>query len=445
MYPEWASCTPYQAGGLYDPPKTLSRGAVLVPTTVQAQPTTFVNAEPGLAPKLPAITATFQATSSTQSPEVVAEPTPNPKEGKSPLATLVLPGPVVVQPDQDPIIFEPGQTPRLNTLIPPRIAPRPTDVDDPGAAAMIAQTQAAAPAPKSNPPVLTFKGATVTADSAGQFVIGSQTLIPGGTVIVDSTTLSFDAAGSYVVVNAASTISFAQTPSPQHIDNNNPEEWATLILGDTTTKLPDGQWSVRGGITTRVPAHSGSNNEDPYTLVLDGSTTTFNNGRAVVLGGSTTIVPAITAYHTTLITLTLGGKTLTLPNGAVAVVGGTQSVITASMSPGAKSLTLTYGGRTVTLSDGRMSVVDATVTVVAVPNAASKGSATTAARGDVDALQDEKSWSSAGGPTWQGSDQFSGSARPTSAKSGSGRVQVVCFDAFILLILELVVLYSTCR
>jgi hypothetical protein len=346
---------------------------------MNAQPTASLpSAAPLPNPKLPTATQMTPGRTSLQRDEAVVGSTPTPPESRSPLATLVLPGPVFVQPGRGPFIFEPGQPPRLNTIIPPRTTPRSTSIGLPNDSLILASpdnVHFAAQPQKAHPSVLIFNNEAVTANSFGQFIIGSQTLVPGGAITVDSATLSLDAAGSYVVVNATSTIPIAQTPNPRQTDNSVSRDQGTM-----------------------------------------------------------------TAYHTTLVTLTLGGQTSTLPNGAVAVVGGSKRIITASISSGAKSLTLTYGGRTATLLDGRTSVIGGTRTVVAVPEATEMDSSRTTVRGDANAFQDGKSLSFVSGSTLQGDDWPTRGTMTPDRENGCGRVRVDSTD-IILLGLGLFALY----
>jgi hypothetical protein len=297
------------------------------------------------------------------------------------------------------------------------------------------QVQDAAPASKPDRPVITLDNGVVTANTAGQFIIGSQTLIPGGAVTINFATISMESAGSYVVINETSTIPVGRTiqmPSSYSVDA---EDKVMLVFGGSTITQPNGQLNIIGGTTTIVPAHSEADKSDPYTLMIGGITSTLSDGRVTVIGGSITVAPAIIAYHSTIITLTIGAKTFTLPNGVVAVHGGKKTVIEATLLPNAKSLTLIYGGKTVTLSDGRSHVVGGTPTVVAVPKATAEARTSTTTIADVDVLGDERRLSLYRKPTFQrfgGDEQGTGNAKTTSLKSGCVRLGMDWLDLLLL-------------
>jgi hypothetical protein len=360
------------------------------------------------------------------------------QESRSPMVTLNFPPPIFVQPDQGPILFEPGQPPRLDTLVMSLPASRPEYIQPPVLASMSAQpyqVQDAALTSKPDRPVITFDNGVVTANTAGQFIIGSETLIPGGAVTINFATMSMESAGSYVVINETSTISVGRTiqmPSSYPVDA---EDKVMLGLGHSTITEPNGQPSIIEGTTTIVSAHSDADKNDPYTLMIGGITSTLSDGRMSVIGGSITVAPAIIAYHSTIFTLTIGAKTFTLPNGVVAVHGGKNTVIEAALLPNAKSLTLIYGGKTVKLSDGRSHVVGGTPTVIAVPKATSEARTTTTIVADVDVLGDERRLSLYRKPTFQrfgGDEQGTGSAKTTSYKSGCVRLGTDWPDLLLL-------------
>jgi hypothetical protein len=353
------------------------------------------------------------------------------------MVTLNFPPPIFVQPDQGPIVFEPGQLPRLNTLVMPVLAPKPEFIQPPALASMSAQpdqVQDTALASKPDRPVITFDNGVVTANTVGQFIIGSQTLIPGGAVTINFSIISMESAGSYIVINEKSTISVGRTiqmPSSYPVDA---EDKVMLVLGQSTITEPNGQLSIIGGTTAIVSAHSDADKNDPSMLMIGDITSILSVSHKTVIGGSIPVAPAIIAYHSTTITLTIGAKRITLPNGVVVVHGGRKTAIEAAILPNAKSLTLIYGGKTVTLSDGRSRVVGGTQTVVAVPKATAETRTTTTVA-DVDVLGDERNLSLYRKPTFQrigGDEQGTESAKRTSYKSGCVRLGTDWLDLLLL-------------
>lgn len=438
-HPELASCTPWQSGGFYDPPKTLHPGAMLVPTTLNTMAAITSSAIPLPRSSLPTATHAFQENSRPSNTNTVALSASASREIRNPMATLVYPPPLILNPNEDIVVLEPGQPPRLNTLINPQIIPRPKSSASPAlvsAQAISDLVEHGAPTLKPTMPVFTFNNEVVTVGTARQFVISGLTLIPGGAITVNSASISLDMAGSFVVIDATSTVIFgrtSQTPTANSFDDSVSVHEATLIFGGTTRTNADGQLSIFGGTTTIVPAHTGSREKDPYTL-LRGTITTHRDGQVTAVGGITTTLSAVVAYHTTLITLTMGGKTIKLPNSAIAVIRGSITVIAASITSSGKSLTLTYGRTILMLSNGRISVIGGTRTVVAVPRTTA-GARTTTTGVDGNTLQDKKSLSYYGKSTMR---KFDGDERPVRSsttinrQSNCGRVRMKWFNLFLI-------------
>jgi hypothetical protein len=367
MHPEWASCTPLTAGGLWDPPITLHPGVMLVPTTLVPTPTQMLSAMPRKSPAVPAATQTRSL--SLQPGAVTASSSPQ-RGDYGPLATMAFPPPVLVQPNQVPIIVEPNQPPRQDTFVSPQVTPiqsthLPGFVSDPertGLEKYVAQT----PPPRLL--VFTLDGEAVTANTASQFVIGTQTLVPGGSIIIDATTISLDIGLSRVIIDATSTISLRQILQTTRLSEAGEvhiKTYVTVITGGTTVTHANGRTSIVGGTTTTIPA--AANEEELYAVVIDGSTTTLGDGRVSIIGGSTIVAPAVIAQNEINVTLTIGGLTFKLPGGSTTVVGGKKTIIPLVLSPDTAGITLAFGGHTATLPDGRVTVNGAITTVIAAP------------------------------------------------------------------------------
>jgi hypothetical protein len=434
MHPEWASCTPSMKGGLYDPPRTLHPGLVLVPTTVNAMTTILASAVPRPSSTLPTRTQSIHETTTPRAAEVGAGSTASPRQSLSPLVTMPIPRPVFVQPAQDPFIFEPGKPPRLNTLVMPHLTPTAAGANLQESASTLVRLddlQQTVTMPLPDLALFTFNNEAFTANPGGYFVISSQTLAPGAAITLGATILSLDAKVSYIVINAT-TIPLeriTQTQSPQNAAFQNK---VTFVYGGSTNTQPNGHLDVTGGSTTVVPAHPKSHEKDPYTLVIGGSTTTLINAQKTSIRS---LVTGIIAQHTILVSLTVADTTITLPNGAVAVYKSTKTVISADVTPGAKTLTLTYGGRTVTRGDGWVTVVDGTVTVLPAP---AGGRMTTGEDESGDVVSDGKSLSTMRGPTAQGareSEETDGGEKGTSKENSSVKMRVVRVDLFLSIVL----------
>lgn len=85
----------------------------------------------------------------------------------------------------------------------------------------VTQSLSAPTATKAPAPTLDIGGTTYTANSVSDFVIDGTTLMRGGSVVVDGTTVSLDASGAYVVVNGATqTLSVPATTTVSTTDRN---------------------------------------------------------------------------------------------------------------------------------------------------------------------------------------------------------------------------------
>ncbi|KAK7564115.1 hypothetical protein IWX92DRAFT_296184, partial [Phyllosticta citricarpa] len=135
---------------------------------------------------------------------------------------------------------------------------------------------AAAPAP-TNAPLLTFAGHTYTALSGGSgaqptYIIGSQTLTAGGSIVLGSgTTISLAPLATALVINGATTPLFPATATAAAAASNTRSKRPELTIGASTyTALPAGSPGA-------VP-----------TFVING--VTLAPGGTVVLGPGSTVV-----------------------------------------------------------------------------------------------------------------------------------------------------------
>ncbi|KAF3038560.1 hypothetical protein E8E11_005151 [Didymella keratinophila] len=233
------------------------------------------------------------------------------------------------------------------------------------------------PAPQAvAPPVLTIGSTTPIPNAATQFFIGpSQTLTPGGTVLVDGVKVSLEPSAVFVVIGGSTHI--LPTPgvtSPQ-IVNAQPE----LVFGGTTfTALPSssrpntapgkrpgtpgspqaqaqeiqneagpvfvisGQTLSPGGVPITVSGSTLSLAPSGAFLVIDGSTTT--------LAASTPRAAAAAAAHVTPPPLIIGnGIFRPLPGS-----GTTYQIGTAMLTPGGS---VVVAGTTISLAVGATAIV----------------------------------------------------------------------------------------
>ena len=98
-------------------------------------------------------------------------------------------------------------------------------------------------------PILTFDGSTYTANPSSNFVIDGQTLVKGDAITIKGTQISYDKAGTTVVIGAS-------TQSLSHATITAAAEPILTFVGSTYTVNPssdfviDGQTLTRGGVIT---------------------------------------------------------------------------------------------------------------------------------------------------------------------------------------------------
>jgi hypothetical protein len=217
------------------------------------------------------------------------------------------------------------------------------------------------------------------------FVIGTQTLLPGHGVTVGGTTtilpnsqitttggvyIFLDPQGKLAIVGGSTTIPLSPTTLPQpaplilKLAGNTYTADALgrftvgdqilvpgriIVVGQTTSTLPDGQRSTSGGTIVYLdPQGTGVivNGQTSFTLER------AQTARLTVLDGKTYTLPLSGAT-----TVVVGGTTLTLPGGGISVVGGRTTILSGAA-------TVVVGGTTLTLPDGQTSVVGGRTTIL---------------------------------------------------------------------------------
>jgi hypothetical protein len=193
-------------------------------------------------------------------------------------------------------------------------------------------TIAVNPAP-TGPLVLTVGDSTVTANTQGQFVVGTQTLTPEGPAItVDGSTLSLGPSGTIAIVNGITqTLGTApfETGAPV-LTINGQTISATVVDGSTQFVLGTDQTLTEGGVLTvdgttfSMPVDgSGS------TIVVNGVTSTLDAPGLPILTLKNEMITASVAGGTTAFVL---GPGQTLIPGGVVIISGTTYSMPASAS-----------------------------------------------------------------------------------------------------------------
>jgi hypothetical protein len=177
-----------------------------------------------------------------------------------------------------------------------------------GATNAIVQPAPQAQAVQTPAPQVTVGGSVYTEDGQSNFVIGSQTLAPGGAAItVDGSTLSLSPSASAIVINGEESAIAVPVGSPVTLDGlvATPIADDAYILAQGGTLSPGGPSIVQGGTT--------------YSLL--------SSGDSIVVNGVTSAVPnTATAVPTGSAIATIGAQTLNAGGPAITVSGTTYSV-----------------------------------------------------------------------------------------------------------------------
>lgn len=186
-------------------------------------------------------------------------------------------------------------------------------------------TQILEPAiPQATPiaPVITIGTQIVTANTQGQYVVGSQTLIPGGAISVSGVPVSLASGGAYAVVGSNTETLGIATPPALTVGSQ------VLTVNSMGQYTADGQTLSPGG-----------------QITISGTTVSLASGGAYAVVGTSTEDLGITARPA----FTIGSQTITANSLNEYIVSGQ------TLSPGGE---ITISGTTVSLgSDGAYAVV----------------------------------------------------------------------------------------
>jgi hypothetical protein len=208
----------------------------------------------------------------------------------------------------------------------------------------------------TGPPTLTVGDTTVTANPEGQFIVGTQTLAPGGSAItVDGSTLSLGPSGTIAVVNGV-TQTLANAPFDTGVPVltvNGQTISATVVGGSTQFVLAPGQTLTEGGVlTVDGTTFSMPTDGSGSTIIVDGVTSTLNAPGLPILSLDTQLVTASVTGGTTAFVL---GPGQTLTPGGVVTISGT----TYSMPASASGSVVVINGVTSTLGQAPITTADA--------------------------------------------------------------------------------------
>ncbi|KAL8947277.1 MAG: hypothetical protein Q9222_006425 [Ikaeria aurantiellina] len=211
------------------------------------------------------------------------------------------------------------------------------------------------PAVTKPSPIITVGSSTVTADSSSQFAIGTQTLAPGGPAITHSgTVLSLPPSGSGVVIGPSTQEVQPAVPTPALTvgDTTVIPNSASQFLVGSQTLVPGGAAITHSGmVVSLAPSASaavvGGQTQDlnpalvtsPPSITIGGQVVTANSASRFQIGGQT-LKPGAAP-------VTVNGQTISLnPSGSALVVNGqTQNIMQPSPVP---LPVITVGGAKVT-------------------------------------------------------------------------------------------------
>ncbi|KAI4249378.1 MAG: hypothetical protein LQ352_005677 [Teloschistes flavicans] len=204
-------------------------------------------------------------------------------------------------------------------------------------------------------PVISIDSSTITADSSSQFVIGTQTLAPGGSAITHSgTVLSLPPSGSAIVIGPSTQAVQLVTPPPsitaggQIVTENSASQF---VIGGNTLKpgaapiIANGQTiSLAAGGSAVVINSQTANIAQPAlpVITVGGAKITGNSASQYIINGQTLGAGGAP--------VTVAGQTLSIAAGGSAVVFGpsTQAFATPPMVLSTSPPLLTVGGSTIT-------------------------------------------------------------------------------------------------
>ena len=350
----------------------------LTTSTADAITTPSSNALPGSTPETPAAQSTSSVLRQTTPLNPPEGATYTPSQARSTSVTYNSPVAVV-----SPSHGAPNEQPQSKPVLPVTVSNIPSssalDVTA-GDGTTTVDSYNVAPS-GVNAPVITLGGQLLTADSASNYPVGTQKLIPGGSAITINNVQYSLAASGISLVSASSTIALSPSihdgskVAPPVITIGKQEYTAgsasQYIVG-TQTLAPAGQAVIVDGIpyslapsatafvsgSTTIPLAPGSSRIPPSITV--GGTTYTANSRSQYIIGSQTLLPGAP-------TTVIGGISYSLAPAANALVSGS---ITIPLSPTPSSTLpkITLDGITYTANSASQYIVG---TQTIVPNGGS--------------------------------------------------------------------------
>ncbi|KAI4244118.1 MAG: hypothetical protein L6R40_003102 [Gallowayella cf. fulva] len=277
----------------------------------------------------------------------------------------ILGGPGAGPPEETPIQNAPKNAPPKTVGEPgpitatPAASPEPAPVQTPIQEPLPSQatgqpiTIPAQPAPTivKSPPVITIGSLSITADSSSRFIVGTQTLAPGGPAITHSgTVLSIPSLGSGVVIGPSTqAIQLVDAGKTHDLTPSLPviTVGGTKITGNSASQyIIDGQTLAAGQSPITVSGQVLSISSSGNAVVFGPSTQAFatppsillTNPPALTVGGSIITANSASDYvikgqilHPGGSAITIGGKIISVaPSATALVIGGSTQALTPS-------------------------------------------------------------------------------------------------------------------
>ena len=214
--------------------------------------------------------------------------------------------------------------------------------------------------PSNDEPVLTIDGKPYTVDSASQYIIGSQTLAPGGpTITVNNVPYAIPASSAAIIISDGSAIALDQKaaaadatllsePSAADFDTNHQPQVYTV----DGIQMTGGPSTLAVGSATLAPGSP--------ALTLSGHTLSLGTEGALVVDGHTSILTpvALEDNNKPFQTYTIDNIRLT-GNAAALVIGS------ATLAPGSPALTISGHTLSLLATEGGALVVDGRTSTLA--------------------------------------------------------------------------------
>ncbi|MCJ1475169.1 hypothetical protein MMC13_003829 [Lambiella insularis] len=310
----WAKCILNSAGVVAMPQWFATKASYLTETST----THITNAISSTLPPAPPPELTLLSTSTSSHPsampDVLGSSSTPPIESSTINSAQVAPSPT-------PVVKSPSSAPSESSTTLAAITPSPSfgASNSPHAQTVVDDSTVPLYSTPVPIPAAVIGGTTYTPNSASVYIIGSQTLTPGGGITVSGTPLSLPLSASYVV-----------------------EGTSTIPLSFPTTTLAPLPIAVIGG-TTYTPNSASAYIIGSQTLILGGEITVSGTplslplSASYVVEGTSTIplsLPTTTLPHRLL---TLEGQTYTMDSASDFIIGSQTlapgAVITVSGTP----------------------------------------------------------------------------------------------------------------